>query len=275
LQLTFTSCFVFVCLSQLKKRSLFPDEYTYTSLFNGCGVAGPTSLVIFDKITAEMERREVIPNTVTCNAMIKALVMCEEPAKAFEVYESMMSTYTPPDLHTFSSLLMATMIKANDNGIELAKNVWNGLKASELPPDAYCYNMLIQCLRDCTYSDDSLLTEFDGEDDSEFSRQGFFQGYIEVDFTEDFVLRLFVSKDGIRRLSLAGVKSILEAMEKDSVKPDIKTFHFLTSLVSRNAYKHILKLVEKHQVSVDITFVNRLMKAAAAEGFQKCVVCVH
>ena len=232
-------------------------------------MAGPTSLDIFDKITAEMERREIIPNTVTCNAMIKALVMCVEPVRAFEVYESMMSTYTPPDLHTYSSLLMASMIKTNDNGMELAMDVWNELRASELPPDVHCYNMLIQCLRDCSYPE-SWIAELDRSDDSdEFSRQRYFQGYIVLEFTEYFVLRLYVSKDGIRRVSLAGVENILKAMEKDSVKPDIKTFHFLTSLVSRNTYKYILPLVEKHQVSVDVSFVNRLM---AAEGFQKSMV---
>ena len=234
-------------------------------------MAGPSSLIIFDKITAEMERREVIPNTVTCNAMIKALVMCEEPVRAFEVYKSMLSNYTPPDLHTYSSLLMASIDKTNDNGMEVAMDVWKKLRVSELPPDIHCYNMLVQCLRDCTYSD-SWVTEIDRKDGSEVSRQGYFQGYIELELSEDFVLRLYVSKDSIRRLSLAGVESIMEAMEKSSVKPDIKTFHFLTSLVSHNAYKHILQLVQKHKVNVDITFMNRLMKAAAAEGFQKSTV---
>lgn len=259
----------------MKKRALLPTERTYSSLFHGCAVAGSKSLNIFDKIVAEMERRNVTPGTITSNAMIQALAMCEEPDRALEVYDSMISSHIPVDLYTFSALLMAAMAKTNDDGMKMAVSIWNEIRRSDMIPDIYCYNLLLECLKDCSYSD-SWMERISKDESSELSGQGshHYHGCIKLEFAEDFRAKLYITNSGVRKLMLTDVEAIINAMDNDDVIPNTKTLHFLTLLLPANILsKAIPQILDKYQLKGDVIFFNGLIRViAAADGFPVAMV---
>ena len=131
----------------MKKRALLPTDHTYSSMLAACGSAGPSGSLILDKVMAEMERRDVRPNTIATNALISALALCDRQQEAMQVYLDMAKTYTEPDLCTFGALLLAVG-KDRTRGLEVAMRVWSEMLASGLKPDLHSYNMALQVLRD-------------------------------------------------------------------------------------------------------------------------------
>ena len=258
----------------MKKRALLPTERTYSSLFHGCAIAGSKSLKIFDKIVAEMERHGVTPGTITSNAMIRALALCEEPVRAVEVYESMISSHTPVDLHTFSALFMAAMAKTNDNGLIITVSVWNQLCKSHMTPDVYCYNLLLECLRNSTYLDTWLEGISKSENSQLLDVVGNCRAFIKLNFAEDFKIKLYFTYSGARKLMLTDVETIMNAMDKDCVKPNTKTLHFLTLLLPNNiASKTIPQILDRYQLKGDVMFFNGLIRiVTATKGFPIAMV---
>ena len=257
-----------IVITQMKKCALLPTDRTYSSLFHGCAVAGSKSLKIFDKIVAEMERHSVTPGTITSNAMIRALALCEEPERALEVYESMTSSHTPVDLHTFSALFMAAMAKTNDNGLIITVSVWNQLR-KHMTPDIYCYNLLLECLRNCTYLDMWLEGISKNESIRLLDVVGKCHASIKLNFAEDFKIKLYFTDSGERKLMLTDVVAIMNAMDKDGVKPNTKTLHHLTLLLPNNIIsKTIPQIIDKYQLKGDVMFFNGLIRIVTAiEGF--------
>lgn len=136
-----------VTLLQMKKRALLATDHTYSSMYAACGGAGEAGGPILDKVRAEMERRDVRPNTIVSNSLMAALALCGRHQEAMQVYLQMSSTYTEPDLCTFGALLLAVG-KDRTRGLGVAMRVWSEMAASGLTPDLYSYNMLLQVLRD-------------------------------------------------------------------------------------------------------------------------------
>lgn len=131
----------------MKKRAILPTSHAYTSLFNACAKAGPRSVQYLTKIRDEIERRDVVLNTIASNALISALASCGKHEEAFEVYQDMLKTQLEPQVHTFGSLLGAA---AADPvlGLERAQRVWREMTACRIAPDLQCYSLLLHCLRD-------------------------------------------------------------------------------------------------------------------------------
>ena len=255
----------------MKKCALLPTERTYSSLFHGCAVAGSKSLDIFNKIVAEMERRGLTPSTITSNSMIQALALCEEPDRALEIYESMISSHIPVDLYTFSALLMAAMAKTNDDGLKMMVGIWNELRNSDMTPDIYCYNLLLECLRNCSYSD-LWLERVDKTDNSRLN--GNYANCIMLDFGQDFKIKLCITNTGVRKLMSRDIEVIMTAMNNDCVKPNSKTLHFLTLLLPDNITGIIIpEILDKHQLKGDVKLFNGLIRiAAATKGFPMAMV---
>ena len=258
----------------MKKCSILPTERTYSSLFHGCAVAGKKSLRIFDKIVAEMERRSVTAGTITSNIMIQALALCEEPDRALEIYDSMISSHTPVDLHTFSALLMAAMVKTNDDGLKIAVGIWNELRRTDLTPDIFCYNLLLECLKDCSYSD-SWVEKISKDKANELPEcDGQCLGYLRLNFAKDFKIQLYITNSGARKLMLTDVEAIMNAMDNDDIKPNTKTLHFLTLLLPTSiTSKAIPQIVDRYQLKGDAMFFNGLIRnVTATEGFSAAMV---
>ncbi len=130
----------------MKKRAITPTDHSYTSLFNACSKAGPHSLNYLNKIREEIERRNVVLNTIPSNALISALVSCGMPEEAFEVYSDMLKAQLEPQVQTFCSLLAAASADLV-TGLEKAQRVWREMVACGIVPDLPCYLVLLQCLR--------------------------------------------------------------------------------------------------------------------------------
>ena len=260
----------------MKKCAVLPTERTYSSLFHGCAVAGKKSLRIFDKIVAEMERRNITASTITSNVMIQALALCEEPDRALEVYESMIFSHTPIDLHTFSALLMAAMGKTNDNGLKMAVGIWNEIRRSDMTPDIYCYNLLLECLKDCSYLDSWVERVSKDEENQLPEQNGHYLGCIRLNFAKDFKIKLYVTNSGTRKLILGDIEAIMNTMDADNVMPNTKTLHFLTLLLPTNiTSKAIQKILDRYQLKGDIIFFNGLLRIViATEGFSTAMVII-
>ena len=130
----------------MKKRSLLPSDHTYSSLFAACAEAGPKASTILDKVQDEIERRSVMLNNISTNALITALASCGRHDDALGIYSDMFKRNMNPDLHTFGALLLVAA-GDRDGGFEVAQRVWSEIIASGMNPDLHCFNVLLQCVR--------------------------------------------------------------------------------------------------------------------------------
>lgn len=138
----------------MKKRSLLPTDRTYSSMFSACAETGPKSTKILDKLREEIERRNVHLEKISTNALMAALAACGYHDDTWDVYDHMIKMNMSPDSYTFTSLLLAT---SHDKmgGFETAKRVWSEMRV-HVHPDLHCFNVLLQCIRDCGISPNVL-----------------------------------------------------------------------------------------------------------------------
>jgi len=131
----------------MKKRALLPTDHTYSSMFAACGAAGPAAAPIMDKVRAEMERRNIRPNTVVTNAMISGLDLGSRQEVDTQVSRGIAKMKSRPDIFTTGAILLAGG-KDKTRGLEVARRVWSEMRANDLKADLYSYNTLLQVLRD-------------------------------------------------------------------------------------------------------------------------------
>ena len=139
----------------MKKRSLLPTDHTYSSMFAACAEAGHKSSDILDKVQDEIERRSVLLNSISTNALITALAACGRHDDARDIYANMVNKSMNPDPHTFSSLLLAAAHN-KEGGFEAGQRAWSEMIASGIQPDLHCFNVLLQCVRDSGISPNVL-----------------------------------------------------------------------------------------------------------------------
>ena len=260
----------------MKKRALIPTEHTYTSLFNGCAESGKQSLLYIQKIREEMDRRDVIPNTMTCNAMIKAYALCGRADEAFQVYASMHNWNNRPDLHTFSFLLMAACEDVEE-GLERGLQVWQEMSACGLQPDLYSYNLMLRCYRDGGIPE-GLLQPVETDDIMDGKQDGRLEsgvkgvvGYVPMHLTKLYNMRLYLSTKGERWLEERDVQLFLRAMSdpQNKVDPSIKTFHLLLSLLKDLPFsrEHFFwRVLKENGVEPDLPMMNALVELQAVSG---------
>lgn len=258
----------------MKKRALLPTDHTYTSMFAACGMAGPVASPILDKVQAEMERRDVFPNTIVTNALIAALAQCGRHDDALQAYLNMSKQNLLPDLFTFGSLLVA-MAKDKHRGLELAQRVWSEMRASGLEADLHSFNMVLQVLRDAGL--DGVVMEagqrrlhtetilLDKEEEVDEKRRTsskitlFVQGKAGFTLSDDVTLSMSVGSISprgpptLRWLDRASVECFYAALKQRRLKPDIHTFHLLVHLTLDPS--HLLKTMEERKVKADGKFM--------------------
>ena len=223
-----------------------------------------------------MDRRGVIPNTPTCNAMIKAYAMSGQTDEAFDVYASMPNWRSQPDLLTFSFLLMAAC-EDDEEGLDRGLQVWQEMAACCLQPDLYSYNLMLRCYRDGGIpqgllqpigSESIIVSEQDGRLKCDVEGA---VGYVPLHLTKQHSLQLFLSTKGERWLEEGDVKHFLSvmAMPQSEVAPDIKTFQLLLGLLrslplSRDHF--FWKILKENGVEPDLQLMNSLVELQATNG---------
>lgn len=221
-----------------------------------------------------MDRRDVIPNTLTCNALIKAYAMCAQTDEAFGVYASMQNWNNQPDLHTFSFLLMAAC-EDGEEGLERGLQVWQEMSACGLQPDLYSYNLMLRCYRDGGIPQ-GLLQPVDTEDIIDSKQDGRLEcdtdttvGYVPLHLTKLHNMRLYLSTEGERWLEERDVQLFLQAITQSKVTSTIKTFHLLLSLLrdlplSRDHF--FWRVLKENGVEPDLPLMNALVELQAVSG---------
>ena len=133
----FLSIFVF----QLKKRRLVPTNHTYTSLFKSFSESGHTSRPLLEKVVAEIDRRDVLLNTIATNSLMVAMTTCGMGAEeVFGVYGDMTKRGVAPDVSTFTTLLTTCSLD-RERGMGMVEGVWREMMASGISPDLVCYHL--------------------------------------------------------------------------------------------------------------------------------------
>jgi pentatricopeptide repeat domain-containing protein 1 len=262
----------FKLFNDMKKRALLPTDHTYTSLFNCCSVAGKRSLRYLQLVREEMERREVLPNSLTANAIIKAYAMCGEPTKAYEVYVKMSNWNCSPDLRTFSFLLMACA-EDKDGGVAKCLHVWPEISANGFQPDVYSFNLLLRCLRDGGIPKDMLgLVEADDTVNLDLHTNSTdlkAPHCVDLSFGRGNSLKMVVSGNGRRFLPESSIVILLSLMSKHSATPNIKTFNLLLGLLFDipSSENHFLwGLMKKHGIDIDVQLINEVVECHAMKG---------
>ena len=236
-----------------------------------------------------MERRDIRLNSIGANAHISALASCRQQEDALRVYLNMVKVGTKPDLHTYSSLLLASS-KDGRGGLLVAQRVWEEMMSSGHKPDLHCFNLLLQCLRDGGL--EGMQTEVTEEvvyvpvievpshdivqvapqkPSSTIKGAGLKSPPICVKQTGSFNFNLSrsqslrvslgsmaanTSKGAVRWLDRVGVHTLFEKMKSLNLKPDIRLFHLLVQLVL--SPNKVLRQMERCGVRPD----ERVMVAA-------------
>ena len=212
-----------------------------------------------------MERRNVILNIVSFNALMVALVKCGHPERSFEVYSSMSQLGISPSVETFSTLLLAAS-KDDQNGIDGAFRTWVEMRATGIQPDSQCYGSLLLCLRDagvsstllepCDHSTivppltlGSRVTKLDAVP-TEKVLHLVADGVVEVALDQDMHFKLlFISGKKRRWIENEGLDIFLDHMKKEGLRIDIKLCHILVSLVPDIEY--LLQKMKSYGVAPD------------------------
>lgn len=280
----------------MKKRSLPPTDHTYSSMFAACAEAGPKSSVILDKVRDEVERRSVLLNSISTNALMTALAACGRHDDARDIYANMINKNMSPDPHTFSSLLLAAA-RDKEGGFEAGQRAWSEMIASGVQPDLHCVNILLQCLRDGGINL-SLLERVKEEkrsitlklDLADFVHKGStlsqsdsatvklcVSGVVSFSLGHGSRLRVHLGNvegkarggvrgPAVRWLEVEDVEMLFELMKGLKLRPEIRTFHLLAHLTFDPSFlmREMVKL--KKRVVPDSRFIVASIKMQAFLG---------
>ena len=275
----------------MKKRSLLPTDHTYSSMFAACAEAGPKSSKILDKLQDEVERRNVLLNSISSNALITALAACGRHDDAGGIYTDMLNKHMTPDPHTFSSLLLAAAHNKED-GFEAGQRAWSEMIASGVQPDLHCFNVLLQCVRDggigpavlerVSEENRSVALKLNldfADDDSIMSRDDSVNIELCVSGVATFTLgqgnrlRVYLGHvEGKRRgptirwLEAEDIKMLFALLKELKLRPEIRTFHLLAHLTFEPSFlmREMAKL--KRRVIPDGRFMVAAIKMQALLG---------
>ena len=201
--------------------------------------------------------------------------------EAFQVYLDMGKRQQKPDVNTFTALLSACA-RDGERGMERVLHAWQEMSACGVEPDLFCYNTLLQCLKEAgipagmkchehtevtvpaiiTRKLHSLLPpltpkrEFHSQEQKR-SRKNLKSAPFSVISKNQVHLNLFgksaapvtihLTRSGWRWLDVPSVEQILHVLKDGNLKPDIHTLSYLS------------------QMSVDWTVVVRGVGVASSE----------
>jgi len=148
----------FALLQDMKRGSqLPPDEVTYNTLLDGCARYG-----LYDRgmaVLKEMCEAGVPPSNFTLSVLVKLATRAKQPAKAFEICDSICKEYgLHPNVHVYNNLIQAATwctkgsVRSSGAGISnLGADLTTALQTVErmfvekVRPDVRTYTLLLKC----------------------------------------------------------------------------------------------------------------------------------
>ncbi|GAB0088560.1 pentatricopeptide repeat-containing protein 1, mitochondrial [Sergentomyia squamirostris] len=285
----------FQLYNRMKQRGLKVTGGTYTALFNACATSfwPEDGLLKANHLRDIMLQKGYEPNVTNYNAMIKAYGRCGDIMTAFQLVDEMREKKLNIDVITMNFLLQSC-ISDKKYGFRHALLLWHKMRNKKLIPDAFSFNLLLRCVRDCGLGDlettesviKQILADSLGENqkllnDPQRSDPENIENSSSTEVSKDIehqstapnlisrsphlgslVALGEVKKAEDRLLLLGGMTGFLEEMHTCNVTPDIKTFTELLEVIPSTvaAEKHLLRLMKQENVMSDIDFFNILIK---------------
>lgn len=267
---------------QLKKRQLVPSHHTYSSLFGACAaVGGQEGAEILSKLQVEMDKRNVILNDISYNALLTALVKCDLLEKSFEAFSNMSQMGIAPTVETFSILLLAAS-KDNREGIDRALRIWTEMITLEIVPDSKCYGSLLLCLRnggassllleECSHTTMIPAITLTKETDAtskiaEKSLNLVADCFMTIELTSDFNFKVYFMPEKKQRwIENDGLDMFLQYLKSEQICVDVRLFHLLVPLIPDTEY--LLKSMETFCASPDDQCILAMIRCRLSLGDQ-------
>ncbi|XP_059620362.1 pentatricopeptide repeat-containing protein 1, mitochondrial [Phlebotomus argentipes] len=275
--------------NRMKQRDLKVTGGTYTGLFNACAMSPwpADGLKRANRLRDLMLQKGYEPNVTNYNAMIKAYGRCGDIVTAFQLVDEMRNKKLNVDVITMNFLLQSC-ITDKELGFRHALLLWHKMRSKRLIPDAFSFNLLLRCVRDCGLGDleateaviQQILAqsmaakqkrlssaEEDVEKGTELTTEADNAGtppnlICLRPHLGSLVSLGEVTKAQDRLLLLGGISGFIEEMRTCKVTPDIKTFTELIEVIpsTETAEKLLLRFMKQENVLADIDFFNVLIK---------------
>lgn len=144
----------FKLYSQMRKRGLKVSGPTYVALFNACSksIHPKEALGQAQDLRQKIIQNGFQANEIVYNAMIKAFGRCGDIETAFQLVDEMKDKKLRLKIDTMNHLLQVCC-SDREHGFRHALIVWHKIFNRNMIPDAYSYNLLLRCTRDCGVGD--------------------------------------------------------------------------------------------------------------------------
>lgn len=295
----------FQLYTNMKQRQLKVTGGTYTSLFNACSNSPyrNDALEKAQHLREKILQSGYVLNISNYNAMIKAFGRLGDIETAFQLVDEMQTQKLPIRSETFCFLLQACA-SDKELGFRHALLVWHKMQRRQMEMNHYLFNLMIRCVRDSGLGDaettkqlideiiDTSTTKKSLEIEApqeEILRIG--EPKIEEDTIKipvaietheiselnmpnlltpfphlgNLVAINDVNTAEDRFLLLGGLSGFLKEMDRQKVKPDIKTFTQFLEVIpcTHSAEKQLIKEIRERVINCDIDFFNILIKKRA------------
>ncbi|KAG0274330.1 hypothetical protein BGZ95_009890 [Linnemannia exigua] len=131
-------------VEQMNSSGVSSNEYTFSALLQSVSQDPAKGAQLFNELSKQME-----PNTVNYNILIRAFQRQSDLDGAFRVFRSMVADGVRPDKYTFSSILSLFAVRGDTDGAEAFWNEMVGVHG--VRPNAFAYGSMMHVY--CTAED--------------------------------------------------------------------------------------------------------------------------
>ncbi|KAF8934570.1 hypothetical protein BGZ47_010309 [Haplosporangium gracile] len=185
-------------VEQMNSSGVSSNEYTFSALLRSVSLDPSKSVRLFNELSKQME-----PNTVNYNILIRAFQRQGDLDGAFRVFQSMVADSVRPDKFTFSSILSLFAIRGDTDGAEAFWNEMVGVHG--VKPNAFAYGSMMHVY--CTAED--ML-----------SAQTVYREMIQSNIMPNEIIFGTLLNAYARHGDLTQMLSIYDAMRSEDLKPN-------------------------------------------------------
>ncbi|KAG0015632.1 hypothetical protein BGZ80_009730 [Entomortierella chlamydospora] len=185
-------------VDQMNSSGVPSNEYTFSALLQSLSQDPEKSVNLFEELSKQIE-----PNTVNFNMLIRTFQRHGDLDGAFRVFRSMIADGVKPDQYTFSSILSLFASRGDAEGAEV---FWNEMiNTHKVVPNAHAYGSMMHVY--CTTED--ML-----------SAQTVYREMIQAGILPNEVIFGTLLNAYARRGDLTQMLSIYDAMRAEGLKPN-------------------------------------------------------